>query len=263
LLSISLRNHHCKVLLVFYSYLTMNYKPEPGVYPEQGTQPETEIIAYATATTSTFTPNYAAAGPTIKHTPVAGTMALADTPMHSQMKQGSKCCGCCCDYRRAVIILNIILIVFGIITVLGYSQGEQSTVQGVDLDDDGLEDIVKDAYRQGAILAGVGVFACIVAVIGAYRYNIYMVGFNILYMIVSFIASIVLTSKAFNTLEEDYNGDEDIPLPIGQFVLQGVILCVVIYPHVGFMSQVKAGIMSAETYPREEFSCCCVQRRYA
>jgi hypothetical protein len=231
--------------------------------PEQGTKPEPEIIAYATATTSTFTPNYARAGPTIQHTPVVVTTALADTPMHSQMKQGAKCCGCCCDHRRAVIILNIILIVFGILSVIGYSQGAQSIGQGFELDDDGLNDIVKDAYRQGAILNGVGVFAGIVAVVGAYRYNVYMVGFNILYLIASFIASIVLTNKAFNTLEEDYNGDEDIPLPIPPFVLQGVFLCGVIYPHVWFMLEVKAGIMSAETYAREEFSCCCVQRRYA
>ena len=49
------------------------------------------------------------------------------------------------------------------------------------------------------------------------------------------------------------------------FVIQGVIVCLFIYPHVGFMSEVKAGILSAETYPREAFSCCRVnqQRRRA
>jgi uncharacterized membrane protein YeaQ/YmgE (transglycosylase-associated protein family) len=238
----------------------MNYKPEPGADPEQGIMPETEIIAYATATTSTFTPNYASE-PTIEHTPVVVTTVPADTPMHSQMKQGSKCCGCCCDFRRAVIMVNISLFVYGFTAVIGYGQGAQSIGQGIDFDDDGVNDIVEDAHRQGAILNAIGVFACIVALVGAHRYNIYMVGFNILYFIVSFIASIILTNKAFNALEEDYNGDEDIPLPIGQFVFQGAIMCVVIYPHVWFMSQVKAGIMSAETYPREEFSCCCVQRR--
>jgi hypothetical protein len=241
----------------------MTYNQEPAD-PEQGrTKPpdETEIIAYATATTSTFTPNYAS-GPTTTHTPAAVTTAAAeDTPMHSQTKQGSKCCGCCCDYRRAVIILNFVLIIFGrIIPVIIESSGAGSPVilghQEADLDDDGLMDIVEDVYRQQAILIGVGVFASIVAIVGACRYNIYMVGFNILYMIGSFIATIVLTNKAFNTLEEDYTGDEDIPSPVGVFVIQGVIICFFIYPHYGFMSEVKAGILSAETYPREKYCCC-------
>jgi hypothetical protein len=238
----------------------MTYKSEPGADPEQGT-PETEIIAYATvaevATTSTFTP-------TVKPAPVAVTTAPApaDTPMQSQTKQGSRCCGCCCDYRRAVIIVNILYIIYGIISVIVNTQGAR-TVGGIDLNDDGLNDIVEDTYRQQGILAGVGLFTSIVAFVGAYRYNIHMVGFNILYVIVSFIATIVLTNEAFNTLEEDYNGDENIPLPMPTFVIQGLVLCMVIYPHVGFIYEVKAGILSAETYPREEFSCCCVvqQRR--
>jgi uncharacterized membrane protein YqjE len=202
----------------------MTYKPEPGADPEQRT-PETEIIAYATvaaaATTSTFTP-------TVQHTPVAVTTAPVYSPNQFQTKQGSKCCGCCCDYRRAVITLNILYIIFGVIAVLGL-----------------VNSISEDAYRQQATLAGVGVFFSIVAFVGAYRYNIHMVGFNILFMIISFIATIAL--------EEDSNGDKDFP-----FVVQGLVMCVVIYPHVGFMYEVRTGILSAETYPREEFSCCCV-----
>jgi hypothetical protein len=210
----------------------------------------------------------ASSGPTsTKHTPAAVTTVTAKysttPPMHSQTKQGSKCCGCCCDYRRVVIILNFVLVMLAdrIIPVIIGSSGAGSPVifghQEADyLDDDGLMDIVEDVYRQQAILIGVGVFASIVAIVGACRYNIYMVGFNILYMIGSFIATIVLTNKAFNTLEEDYTGDEDIPSPVGVFVIQGVIICFFIYPHYGFMSEVKAGILSAETYPREKYCCC-------
>jgi hypothetical protein len=235
----------------------MTNKQEPPADPEQGTKPEKEIIAYATpATTSTFTP-------TTEHTPAAVTTVAADSPMYSQTKQGSKCCGCCCDYRRAVITLSILFIIFDIIFVIGYTQGTLG-IQVVDLDDDSLLDDVEDTYRQQAILTGLGLFASIVAIVGACRYNIYMVGFNVLYMTVSFIVNIVLTmTTAFNTLEEDYYGDEDLPLPIVSFVFQGVLLCVYIYPQVGFMSEVKAGILSAETYPREEFSCCCTPNRRA
>jgi hypothetical protein len=217
------------------------YKPEPWADPEQGAKPA-----------STFTPNYALA--TIQHTPVAGTIAPADTTtMYSQMKQGSKCCGCCCDYRRAIIILNTLFIISGVLSVSLNIIGTQQIGQ-FDLDDDALKDTVEDIYRQEAILAGVGgVFASVVAVVGACRYDIYKVGFNIIYMIANFIATILLTNKAYNALEEDYNGGKDIRLPIGTFVVQGVGLCVLIYPHVGFMFEVKAGIMSAETYPEKNF----------
>jgi hypothetical protein len=231
---------------------------EPAADPEEGgTKPETEIIAYATAvTTSTFTP-------TTNHTPAAGATAVADTPMHSETKQGAKCCGCCCDYRRAVIIVNLIFIILYITNVILYTDGNQALWR-LDLDDDGLLDVVEDTYRQLAILNGVGLFASIVAIVGACRYNVYMVGFNILYIIASFITSIVLTNEAFNTLEEDYNGDDDISFPIVNFAIQGVyILFLVIYPHVGFMSEVKSGILSEETYPREAFSCFCTPNRRA
>jgi len=33
-----------------------------------------------------------------------------------------------------------------------------------------------------------------------------------------------------------------------------------IYPVVGLISEIKSGIMSKETYPREAYNCCCVAR---
>jgi hypothetical protein len=241
----------------------MTYTPKPGADPEQGERTEAEIIAYATPATSTYTPNYAAAAPTLAvgSGVAVSTSAPADLDMHLQPKQGAKCCGCCCDYRRAVIILNIILTVLGIFAVIIYSQGTRTIGKQLDLDDDGLTDIVEDSYRQSAILAGIGVFGSIVAIIGAYSYNIYMVGFNILYMILSYMLTIVFTNKAFDTLEEDYTGDEDIPTPIGSYIFQAVIVCLFIYPQVGFMFEVKGGILSAKTYLREEHSCCCITKQ--
>jgi hypothetical protein len=223
--------------------------------PEQGKNP---------ATTSTFTPNYAT-GPTIKNTAVAAPAArVAYIPMYKQTKKGSKCFGFCCDYRRAVMMVNNFVIISGIVSVIQYLLGTKA-VGEVSVDDDDLMDIVEDVYRQEVILLGVGLFTSIVANVGAYRYNIYMVGCNIIYMMASFTTSVVLINKTFNTLQEDYDGDKDIRLnfPLVLFIVRGVVMCLVIYPHVGFVYEVQAGILSAVTYPREEFSCCCVtdQRR--
>lgn len=65
-----------------------------------------------------------------KATPVAKAVAVPfgqaydDIPMavavSATEKQGSLCCGCCCDYRRAVIAVEIIAIIWSIFP-LGYN----------------------------------------------------------------------------------------------------------------------------------------------
>ena len=38
----------------------------------------------------------------------------SSTPMYQQEKQGARCCGFCCDYRRAVIIICILIGMFSL-----------------------------------------------------------------------------------------------------------------------------------------------------
>ena len=42
----------------------------------------------------------------------SASTSFRNVPMWQQAKRGSKCCGCCCDFRRAVIILAIIRLGF-------------------------------------------------------------------------------------------------------------------------------------------------------
>ena len=44
--------------------------------------------------------------------PAGDGTSSSNAPMWQQEKQGSKCCGCCCDYRMAVIILSIIRLLY-------------------------------------------------------------------------------------------------------------------------------------------------------
>lgn len=39
--------------------------------------------------------------------------------MNLQEKQGAKCCGCCCDYRRAVVVVAILWLILSIATLIG------------------------------------------------------------------------------------------------------------------------------------------------
>jgi hypothetical protein len=49
--------------------------------------------------------------------------------------------------------------------------------------------------------------------------------------------------------------------PIGVWIGSAIVTALWIYPHVGLILEIRNGIMSAETYPREEYSCCCVDQR--
>jgi fructose-specific phosphotransferase system IIC component len=81
---------------------------------------------------------------------------------------------------------------------------------------------------------------------------------GILWLIAQFIAGVVITLTTYNDLEETYNGSETLrALPYFSFVIQGVITALLIYPHVGLIMEIKKGIITPDTYHREEFSCCC------
>jgi len=56
--------------------------------------------------------------PAVQFTTTASQVYMADEP-----KQGSKCCGCCCDFRRAVIIMNIILVVLELFVLIVMATG--------------------------------------------------------------------------------------------------------------------------------------------
>ena len=184
--------------------------------------------------------------------------AKTNVPMWQQEKQGAKCCGCCCDYRRAVIVLAVINICISIgylvfIFVLAAIPGVQ-----VNVDDDVVTTTVEDNLPIQAALYGVSLFCSLCALAGANMYNIPLVALNTLWYVGSFIGGAVILVQTSNQVEEA--ADVNL-LVIPNIVVSAVITMLFMYPHIGFMYEVKVGIMSAETYPREEYSCCCVASR--
>ena len=113
-----------------------------------------------------------------------------------------------------------------------------------------------------AILTGISILCYIIAIVGAYQFNVYMLGVNIVWEIIGYIVGIVIAVGAYDDLDEEYEGDEEIVVPVFSFAVGAVIVAILIYPHAGLIYEIKKGIMSHETYVREERSCCCVTRRY-
>mmetsp|Transcript_18966 Transcript_18966/g.46975 ORF Transcript_18966/g.46975 Transcript_18966/m.46975 type:complete len:112 (+) Transcript_18966:37-372(+) len=101
-----------------------------------------------------------------------GSPPPAEVPMHEQEKQGGKCCGGCCDYRRAVIVLCIISLVFSIISIVNPSLSSAYDSQSE------LEQIIKDHSTNLLIIGIVHILMTVVALVGAVIFNFYMVSFS-------------------------------------------------------------------------------------
>jgi hypothetical protein len=103
----------------------------------------------------------------------------------------------------------------------------------------------------------------------------------VLYALINFIVAVVFGSKATNDIldllnESDYGVNDDAFSPteedqeaiervvkygvIVTYILLGAITALWIYPSIMLILEIRRGIMSRETYPREEFSCCCTSK---
>lgn len=183
------------------------------------------------------------------------------TPMWQQEKQGARCCGFCCDYRRAVLIIACISALFSLgYLIFALVAPDVIPSVGVEYDDDEVEEILEDLVKVGGILAGISLFANICAIIGAIKYNIYLVAVNALWIFGNFVANTITSIEYANDINQT-DPDTDLSL-VPNIIVSGVIACLLAYPHVGFIVEVKRGIMSFETYPREEYSCCCTPHRH-
>jgi large-conductance mechanosensitive channel len=205
--------------------------------------------------------------------PAGKAMAV---PMTQQPKQGGKCCGSCCDYRRAVIIISAISVLF---TIISLARGEPE----VQVEDDDLAKqfvAIQDDYKTNFLVLNIfSLIMALVSIVGAVQFNQHMIGLNVLYVIIEFILEVVYGSKVVNEVldafdESNYGDTDDIFTEEDQdaverlfrygmvmsYVILGFITAFWIYPSVMLITEIRSKVMSRETYPREEFSCCCVSR---
>lgn len=197
----------------------------------------------------------AVATPNTQHM-VMAHQGESGVPMWQQDKQGAKCCGFCCDYRRAVIILNGLTVILGALSIVAGAVLESVVgAPSTNLDDD----FVDGQTRTSMITTGVSMFVAICAILGAIKYNIYLVGLNVVWTIASAVIAAIAALELEDFLEENSPSTPYNAIP--NIIVTALFSLLVIYPHVGFIYEVKTDVMSAETYPREEHSCCCVTKR--
>lgn len=170
-------------------------------------------------------------------------------------KQGGKFCGCCCDYRRAVIIVVLVLVVCEILVLIAVLAGEYSRVYCGDYYE--CDEFMNKYETMEIIFSVVSIILGIAAIVGARIFNTFLVGANAFWLIAGIILNAVISMQMCKEWQ-DQGAEYTCQTPYGLFVIAVIIVLLFVYPHVGFIVEVKKGIMSHETYPREEYSCCCV-----
>ncbi len=153
-----------------------------------------------------------------------------------RIKQGHKCCGGCCDVRRAAMIVNTINACLNTIAVFGLCQAHIAAHREHFNDDD--SSVLTAHPLPFAPMLTWLLVRIVIYIAGAYGgliYNIWLVGLAVLEYVIDLI---------FFSMMADIPG--------------AVMVAFFIYPNVIFILEVRKGIMSKETYHNEEYSCCCV-----
>lgn len=185
--------------------------------------------------------------------------APAEVPMSGQEKLGGKYCGCMCDYRRAVVVISIFGIVGNVILLIMTASGVAVTAAaGSSVEDD---QVATDYYTSAAI-SGYYAIAFFFAILGyiwllcaALKYSTCMLSVGVLFQLYAFAVSIYRSYVQDASFGPVNGGQWAINIIVNAFVYG-----LAIYPNVGLILEIKNGIMSKETYPREAYSCCCTPK---
>lgn len=183
--------------------------------------------------------------------------------MYLREKLGSKCCGCFCDYRRAVIWANSSFI--GYATFLLLSRDSVVQLAYDNFDDDAFSDevsgIVDDYYRKRSIPLGICLATSLLSQIGAVLFRQSLVALHALALTADFIAFCFLALQLYQDMQVAMAQINQVPAPpVMSFLLNGVLTLLFLYPQIGFLLECRLGIMTAATYPREDY-CCCGRRK--
>jgi hypothetical protein len=156
-------------------------------------------------------------------------------------KQGHVCLGCCCDTRRAVLIVNVLffLVTLGMLIILLVGK---EVVQWTASHRASDNDLQQDEQELAQVPVGrllvlwlcqISLYAC--GVMGAIQFRSPLIWAAILAYVIGLVIAAWyghVVSIALNLLS--------------------------IYPHVFFLKEMKNLLMTPENYPNEVYSFCCV-----
>eukprot|EP00980_Cylindrotheca_fusiformis_P028707 scaffold22639_cov105-Cylindrotheca_fusiformis.AAC.1 len=214
------------------------------------------------------------------------------TPMVEQEKQGGKCCGGW--YVHVVFELpesrpfssHELIPIFAATTNVAAITDVQSlfsafivspSVSTTDPNDYQELKEISDKYGKPLVVISIiHIIMTIVALVGAIIFNFWMVALYAVWSILNLALTIVfewlLVSKSFDWIDTQVDDDafnrnwDDVESALNIYMYIVFALTIIFtllwtYPSFFLAAEIKKGIMTKETYPREEFSCCCTSPR--
>lgn len=172
----------------------------------------------------------------------------------------SACCGIFCDYRRAVIWSDVALV--GLLSFFLVVQRGLEVQVDVIYYDDTVSNRVNEIYSE--YLSKINSFGYITVLtsfascISASLFSIWIPAFQIMWLISFLIACIIIFRNMYEELEVVYATTPQAEFTSAAPILMGIAICVTafLYPHVAYVYEVHRGILTRETYSREERCCC-------
>jgi hypothetical protein len=132
--------------------------------------------------------------------------------------------------------------------------------------DDSVSDQVTEIYQKYLPKLNIFAYIAIVTSFGSQLstifFSIWLPILQVLWLLACLIASIFILRDMYSELEVIYTTTPELEVSSAAPILVGLALLVAafLYPHIGYILEVKRGILSRETYPREERCCCCSKR---
>lgn len=163
-----------------------------------------------------------------------------------------KCCGCCCNYKMATMIVSgimavleflvLIFVATGAYKNLTYGGGQAYSGQ------EGWNDFMKKYEIIEIVFSVVSICLGAAAIFGAYNYNIVLVALNAIWIVGGFVAGIIISITACSDWNSDASAYYDTYVvcynpPIASYFIAFLIIVAIIYPMVGFVVEVKRGIL--------------------
>ena len=154
-----------------------------------------------------------------------------------------------CDYRRAVVAISIVGIVWNIIAIIIFALGSGAAAIAANADSLDLSEEDQENFRATTINAGVvaGIYAILLcmsifSLVAALRYSVCMLGTVVLFILVQ------LGWSLYVVIGNPSNGTGVI---IGGIIGSIIGYGLWLYPVIGLIIEIKSGLMSKENYPRE------------
>ena len=155
---------------------------------------------------------------------------------------------CCCDYRRAVVVMSILRIIFYGNDIISIAISFARSARAYD----NIEFWSSRACVYIVVYALFS-FCNIVTVWAALKYHICMLSTMVLVILIQLGLNIYHACQLRNHVY--WNLAELAESGLGNFIASTVVSTIYnvlyLYPVIGLISEIKNGIMSQETYPRE------------